>query len=118
MPDECANAYVYVCMFVCGYMCLCQMCVYVFRCVQQGWKHLYKPLCPLVRPLVGRSVRPSVLPSPSNFFSYNSWTIGRIETKMDVRVDIDDGKNFLEGQGHKVKGQGQIGDFVENLFGL
>ena len=37
---------------------------------------------------------------------------------MDVRVDIDDGKNFLEGQGHKVKGQGQIGDFVENLFGL
>ena len=67
-----------------------------------------------VRPLVGRSVRPS----PSNFFSYNSWTIGRIKTKMDVRVDIDDGKNFLKGQGHKVKGQGQIGNFVENLFGL
>ena len=37
---------------------------------------------------------------------------------MGVRVDINDGKNFLEGQGHKVKGQGQIGDFVENLFGL
>ena len=37
---------------------------------------------------------------------------------MDVRVDIDDEKNILKVQGHKVKGQGQIGDFVENLFGL
>ena len=49
---------------------------------------------------------------------HNSWTTGRIGTKICVRVDIDDGKNVLEGQGHKVKGQGQIGDFVENLFGL
>ena len=29
-----------------------------------------------------------------------------------MRVDIDDGKNILEGQGHKVKGQGQIGDLL------
>ena len=36
---------------------------------------------------------------------------------MGVRVDIDDGKNILEGQGHKIKGQVQIGDFVEKLFG-
>ena len=37
---------------------------------------------------------------------------------MGVRVNIDDGKNFLEGQGHWVKGQGQFGDFGENVFGL
>ena len=69
----------------------------------------------LIGPFVGPSVRRSVT---SNFFSYNSWSIGRIETKMGVRVNIDDGKNFLEGQGHWVKGQGQFGDFGENVFGL
>ena len=68
-----------------------------------------------ISPFVGPSVRRSVT---SNFFSYNSWSISRIETKMGVRVNIDDGKNFLEGQGHWVKGQGQFGDFGENVFGL
>lgn len=33
-----------------------------------------------------------------------------------MRVDIDDGTNFIDGQGHWVKGQGQIGDFSENLL--
>ena len=42
----------------------------------------------------------------------------RIETKIGVRVDIDNEKNFKEGQGHWVKGQSQIGDFVGNFFGL
>ena len=69
----------------------------------------------LIGPFVGPSVRRSVT---SNFFSYNSRSISRIETKMGVRVNIDDGKNFLEGQGHWVKGQGQFGDFGENVFGL
>ena len=41
-----------------------------------------------------------------------------IETKIGVRVDINDDKNCLEGQSHLVKGQGQIRDFVEYLFGL
>ena len=67
---------------------------------------------------VNRSVRLSVGLSPSNIFHYNSWSISRIETKIGVRVNIDDGKNFLEGQGHWVKGQGQFGDFGENVFGL
>ena len=38
--------------------------------------------------------------------------------KNDPYIDINNGKNFLEGQGHRVKGQGQIDDFVEKLFGL
>ena len=44
--------------------------------------------------------------------------MSQIETKIGVRVDINDGKIFLEGQGHWVKGQGQIWDFFEHLFGL
>ena len=36
--------------------------------------------------------------------------MSQIETKIGVRVDINDGKIFLEGQGHWVKGQGQIWD--------
>ena len=44
--------------------------------------------------------------------------MSRIETKIGVRVDINDGKNNLQGQGHGVKGQGQIDDFVETWFGL
>ena len=35
---------------------------------------------------------------------------------MKVRIDTD--KNFIEGQGHLVKGQGQIGEFGKNVFGL
>ena len=44
--------------------------------------------------------------------------MSQIETKIGVRVDIIDGYNNHRGQGHGVKGQGQIDDFVENLFGL
>ena len=65
---------------------------------------------------VRRSV--SVCRSPSNFFHYNSYAIARIGTKIGMRVDINVGYHLLEGQGHGVKGQGQIDDFVENLFGL
>ena len=71
-----------------------------------GWKHLYKPVCP------------SVCRSPSNVFHYITYTFARIGTKIGVRVDINVGYHLLEGQGHGVKGQGQIDDFVENLFGL
>ena len=39
-----------------------------------------------------------------------------IETKIGLRVDINDGKNNLQGQGHGVKGQGQIDDLIENTF--
>ena len=66
----------------------------------------------------GPSVRLSVGPSQFNVFLYNLYTMSRIETKIIVRVDINDGNIFLEGQGHWVKSQGQSRDFVENLFGL
>ena len=72
----------------------------------------------VVRWSVGQSVRKSVGPSRLNVFLYNSYTMSRIKTKIGVRVDNNDGQNNLEGQGHRVKGQGQIDDFVENLFGL
>ena len=57
---------------------------------------------------VGPSVRKSVGPSRLNVFLYNSYTMSRIETNIIVRFDINDGNIFLEGQGHWVKGQGQI----------
>ena len=44
--------------------------------------------------------------------------MSRSVTKIIVRVDINDGNIFLEGQGDGVKSQGQSRDFVENLFGL
>ena len=75
-----------------------------------GWKNLYQPVCP--------SVCLSVCRSPSNVFHYNSYTIARIGTKIGVRVDINVGYHLLEGQGHGVKGQGRIDDFVKKLFGL
>ena len=66
----------------------------------------------------GPSVCLYVGPSRLNVFLYNSYTIFRIWTKIGMRVDFNDVKNLQEGQGHWVKGQGQIDDFVENLFGL
>ena len=74
----------------------------------------------VIRWSVGMSVRLSVGLSQLNVFLYNSYTISRIGTKIGVRADMNNGKNFLEGQGHGVKGQGQgkIGDFVEDVFGL
>ena len=47
----------------------------LFRCVQQGWKHLYKPVCPSVCLSFCRSVRLSVGRSPSNVFIYNSYIL-------------------------------------------
>ena len=41
---------------------------------------------------------------------YNSRTIGRIETKLGVKVDIHVGYKLEQGQSHWVKGQGQIHD--------
>ena len=72
----------------------------------------------VIRWSVGPSVRKSVGPSRLNIFLYNSYTMSRIETKIGARADINDGKIFQEGQGHWVKGQGQIPYFFENLFGL
>ena len=72
----------------------------------------------VIRWSVRPSVRKSVGPSRLNVFLYNSYTMSRIETKIIVRVDINDGNIFLEGQGHWVKSQGQSRDFVENLIGL
>ena len=72
----------------------------------------------IIRWSVGASVRKSVGPSQLYVFLYNSYNMSRIETKIGVRVDFNDGQNNLQGQGHGVKGQGQIDDFVENLFGL
>ena len=60
---------------------------------------------------IGPSVRLSVGPSHLNVFLYSLYTMSRIEIKIVVRVDINVGKHFLEGQG-------QIDDFVENLFAL
>ena len=86
---------------------------------QNNWKR-NKILTPslfskLSRSLVQRSHDPVL---GTQVYVYNSRYISLIETKISVRVDIDDGKNILEGEGHKVKGQGQIGDFFEHLFSL
>ena len=63
---------------------------------------------------VGWSVGPSPLNvSPLNVFHYYASTIGRIGTKIGVRIDIDSGKKCLEDQGQGVKGQGQIHDFIK-----
>ena len=40
---------------------------------------------------VGPSVRKSVGPSRLNVFLYNSYTMIRIETKLGVKVDFNDG---------------------------
>ena len=61
---------------------------------------------------VGPSVCRSVGPSQLKVFLYNLYTMSRIETNISVRVDMNDGKIFLEGQGHWVKGQGQIRDLL------
>ena len=45
-------------------------------------------------------------------------TMSRIETNIVVRVDINDGKIFLEGRGHWVKGQGQNHDLLKNWVWL
>ena len=90
------------------------MIFFCSRWVQQGLKLLYKPFCRFVRP----SVRYSACQSSKNVFHFNSWTIDRIETKISVRVNIDDGFIMLKYQGHSIKGQGQISDFVERLFSL
>ena len=58
-------------------------------------------------------VRRLVGPSPLNVFHYYASTIGRIGTKIGVRIDIDSGKKCLEDQGQGVKGQGQIHDFIK-----
>ena len=44
--------------------------------------------------------------------------MSRTEAKLSVGVYIDEGYNLVWGQGHKVKGQGQIHDLVKNLFWL
>ena len=45
---------------------------------------------------VGWSVRPSVGPSARIIFHFNSWTDDRIETKIAVRVNINDDQNLLK----------------------
>ena len=35
-----------------------------------------------------------------------------------MSVEIDDGKNFRESQGHCIKGKGRISHFVEIMLGL
>ena len=72
----------------------------------------------VIRWSVGLSVCLSVCQSQLNVFLYNTYTISQIETKINVRVDINDGKIFLEGKGYWIKGQGQTRAFVEYLFGL
>ena len=51
-------------------------------------------------------------------YCYNSFTISRIGTKIGGRVHIDKGYHMMKGQGHVVKGQGQIHDLLKKVFGL
>ena len=67
-------------------------------------------------PLVCWSVCPSVRHDWT--VSFMTHTICRIGTKLGVRVDFNDDKNFLKGQGLGIKGQGQVNDFEESVFGL
>ena len=46
----------------------------------------------------------------------NSCNIGRILTKLGIRVDIDKNYLLVKGQGHRVKGQGQIFGFMKNCL--
>ena len=45
-------------------------------------------------------------------YDFNSFTISRIGTKIGVSVDINNGFTLVKGQGHWIKGQGQIYDLL------
>ena len=49
-------------------------------------------------------------------FACLSWTDGRILIILTYIIDIDETLKLTKGQGHKVKGQGQICIYVELLF--
>ena len=51
-------------------------------------------------------------------YCYNSFTISWIGTQFGGRVDIDKDYHMIKGQGHWVKGQGQIHDLLKKVFGL
>ena len=53
--------------------------------------------------------------SLNNGFGYNLGIICRIESWIGVKVDVSKDFNLLQGQGHWVRGRGQIHDFFEKL---
>ncbi len=50
--------------------------------------------------------------------SYKSWTIDWIMVKLMHMIKMDATLKVTKGQGHKVKGQGQICNYPKQLFGL
>ena len=50
------------------------------------------------------------------FFAYKSPTDDWILMVFRYMIDINETKKLTEGQGHKVKGQGQICNFTKKLF--
>ena len=52
------------------------------------------------------------------FFAYKSRTDGWILMILTYIIDIDETVKLTQGQGHKVKGQGQICIYVKFLFRL
>ena len=54
----------------------------------------------------------------NNDLGFKSRTNDWIVVKLMHRVDIDTTLNVKKGQGHKVKGQGQIYSYMKKLFRL
>ena len=50
-------------------------------------------------------------------FAYKSWTDGMILMILTYIIDIDETLKFTQSQGHKVKGQSQICNYVKNILG-
>ena len=54
----------------------------------------------------------------SDCFGYKSWLDGWMLMIFTYTIDINETKKLTQGQGHKVKGQGQICNYTKILFCL
>ena len=52
-----------------------------------------------------------------SLFAYKSWTDGLILMILTYIIGIDETLKFTQSQGHKVKGQSQICNYVKNILG-
>ena len=65
----------------------------------------------------GQRSRSNMWLCKNNDLSYESQTNDRIMVKLMQRVDIDATLKVTQGQGHKVKGQGRICNYVKICVG-
>ena len=83
----------------------------------RNWKRLYNHSCLSVHVCVCPSVCPFVH-QHQVIFAYKSQTDDWIFMIFTYKIDINETKKLTQGQGHKVKGQGQICSYTKKLFGL